>query len=75
MWIDVGKLIRDRVADKSGALLPPGLTMGAYTFRDLTDPTVGNLYEGKVILDKTFGPGGLRLRGMLRFRGQSLHVC
>jgi hypothetical protein len=55
MWIDVGKLIRDRVPDKSGALLPPGLTMGAYTFRDLTDPTVGNLFEGKVILDKTFG--------------------
>ncbi len=55
MWIDVGKLIRNQVADKNGALLPPGLTMGAYTFQDLTDQGVGNLFEGKVVLDKTFG--------------------
>jgi hypothetical protein len=55
MWIEVGKLIRDRIADKNGAVLPPGLTMGAYTFQDLTDQGVGNLFEGKVILDRTFG--------------------
>ncbi len=55
IWIDVGKLIRNQVADKNGALLPPGLTMGAYAFQDLTDQGVGNLFEGKVILDKTFG--------------------
>jgi hypothetical protein len=35
--------------------LPPDLTSGAYRVRDLTDIAVGNLYEGKVILDKTYG--------------------
>jgi hypothetical protein len=29
--------------------------MGSYELRDLIDRGVGNLYEGKVIVDKTFG--------------------
>ena len=55
MWVDVGKLIHDQVPDKNGLLLPPDLTMGSYELQDLTDRGVGNLYEGKVIVDKTFG--------------------
>jgi hypothetical protein len=29
--------------------------MGSYEIQDLTDRGIGNLYEGKVILDKTYG--------------------
>src|SRR5205807_435361 len=53
MWIDVGKLIRERVPDKNGKTLPSDLTMGSYEFRDLTNKGVGRLLEGKVIYDKT----------------------
>ncbi len=55
MWVDVGKLIRQQLPDKNGLLLPSDLTMGSYEIRDLTDRGIGNLFEGKVILDKTFG--------------------
>jgi hypothetical protein len=55
MWVDVGKLIREQVPDKNGLVLPSDLTMGSYALQDLTDRGVGNLFEGKVILDKTFG--------------------
>ena len=55
MWVDVGKLIHDQMPDKNGLLLPPDLMMGSYELQDLTDRGVGNLYEGKVIVDKTFG--------------------
>jgi len=55
MWIDVGKLIREHAADKNGNTLPADLTSGSYEFRDLTNKGVGNLFEGKVVYDKTFG--------------------
>jgi hypothetical protein len=55
MWIDVGKLIRERVPDKNGNALPADLTMGSYEFRDLTNIGVGTLFEDKVIYDKTYG--------------------
>jgi len=55
MLVDLGKLIRNQVPDKDGDTLPPDLTSGAYRIRDLTDTAVGNLYEGKVIVDKTYG--------------------
>jgi hypothetical protein len=55
MWIDVGRLIHDRIPDKNGKLLPAELTMGSYEFRDLTDIGIGSLYEGKVIYDRTYG--------------------
>jgi hypothetical protein len=55
MWIDVGKLIREHVSDKNGNVLPADLTTGSYEFRDLTDFGIGNLFEGKIIYDKTYG--------------------
>ena len=55
MWLDFGKLIRERVADKDGRTLPPDISYGTYSVRELTDTYGGNLYEGKVILDKTNG--------------------
>jgi hypothetical protein len=55
MWIDVGKLIREHIPDKNGNVLPAELTSGSYEFRDLTNKFIGNLFEGKVIYDKTYG--------------------
>jgi hypothetical protein len=55
MWIDVGKLIRDRMPDKTGKTLPTDLSSGSYEIRDLTDPGIGTLFEGKVTYDKTYG--------------------
>jgi len=55
MWIDVGKLIREHVPDKSGKVLPADLSSGSYEFRDLGDPLAGTLFEGKVIYEKTYG--------------------
>jgi hypothetical protein len=55
MAFDFGKLIRDQVPDKNGHTLPPDLTFGTYRLLDLTDSAAGGLYEGKVILDKTYG--------------------
>jgi hypothetical protein len=55
MWIDMGKLIRERVPDKDGNVLPTDLTSGSYEFRDLTDPSGGTLFEGKVVYERTYG--------------------
>lgn len=55
MWVDVGKLIHEGTPDKNGSVLPSDLTMGAYEIQDLTDHGVGNLYEGKLTVDKTYG--------------------
>lgn len=54
MWIDVGKLIRESIPDKNGKPLPADLTSGSYEIRDLQNKTVGTLFEGKVIYDKTY---------------------
>jgi hypothetical protein len=55
MWMDIGKLIRENVPDKTGKTLPSDLTTGSYEFRDLTNKGVGTLFEGKIIYDKTYG--------------------
>jgi hypothetical protein len=55
MWIDVGKLIREHVPDKNGNVLPAILASGSFEFRDLTNKGIGNLFEGKVVYDKTYG--------------------
>jgi len=53
--LDFGHLIRDQISDSDGHALPPDLTMGAYRIKDLSDPGRGSLYEGKVIVEKTYG--------------------
>jgi hypothetical protein len=55
MWIDVGKLIRNRTPDKNGMPLPEGLESGSYKFRELSHSAIGSLFEGKVIYDQSFG--------------------
>jgi hypothetical protein len=55
MWMDIGKLIRESVPDKTGKALPRDLTTGSYEVRDLTNKGTGSLFEGKVIWDRTYG--------------------
>ena len=55
MWIDVGKLIREKVPDKNGQALPADITSGSYEIRDLSNKAIGTLFEGKVVYDRTYG--------------------
>ena len=55
LWLDVGQLVRDQVADSDGRTIPPGIMTGSYELRDLDHPLVGMLYEGKLVIDKTYG--------------------
>ena len=55
LWLDVGHLVRDQVADADGHTLPPDTMTGSYELRDLDHALVGSLYEGKLVIDKTYG--------------------
>lgn len=55
LWLDVGHLVHDQVPDSDGRTLPPDTMTGSYELRDLDHATVGQLYEGKLIIDKTYG--------------------
>jgi len=55
LWLDVGKVLRDQVVDSEGRTLPPDTMTGSYELRDLDHPYVGQLYEGKLVIDKTYG--------------------
>ena len=48
-------LIRDQVPDSDGHTMPPDTMAGSYELRDLDHATVGFLYEGKLVIDKTYG--------------------
>jgi hypothetical protein len=54
-WLDIGQLIHDQIPDSYGHTIPPETMNGSYEFRDLDHPTVGQLYEGKLVIDKTYG--------------------
>ncbi|HEY6766247.1 MAG TPA: hypothetical protein VI386_15940, partial [Candidatus Sulfotelmatobacter sp.] len=55
MWLNLAELIRNRVPDRKGRTLPADLTQGTYELEDLNPGLGGNLIEGKVSLDKTWG--------------------
>jgi len=55
MWLDIGQLIRGQIPDSDGHVLPPDAMNGSYELRDLDHATVGQLYEGKLVIDKTYG--------------------
>jgi len=55
MLVDFGQLIRGQVADSDGHRLPSDVMEGTYTVKDLSDRGRGGLYEGKVIVEKTYG--------------------
>jgi hypothetical protein len=48
-------LVHDQVPDSDGNTLPPDTMTGSYELRDLDHAYVGHLYEGKLVVDKTYG--------------------
>jgi hypothetical protein len=57
MWLNLGELIQTQMPDRAGRVLPLSLTSGTYELRDLKPGPGegGNLFEGKLIVDKTWG--------------------
>jgi hypothetical protein len=55
LWLDVGHLVHDQIPDSDGRTLPPDTMTGSYELRDLDHAYVGQLYEGKLVIDKTYG--------------------
>lgn len=51
----MGRIIRQQVPDKDGRVIPPGTTEGSYELVDLDHLTRGYVYEGKLVLDRTYG--------------------
>src|SRR5579871_1374673 len=54
MWVNLARLVRDRVADRNGNTLPVDLKSVTYELRDLA-PGLGSLSVGSLALDDTFG--------------------
>lgn len=55
MWLNFADLIHHSVPDRKGNVLPADVTAGTYDLEDLNPGLGGNLIEGKVALDKTWG--------------------
>jgi hypothetical protein len=55
IWMDIGKLIRDQVPDLSGTTVPLSVMSGSYEIENLTDSSADGLFEGKLVIDKTYG--------------------
>lgn len=57
LWLNLGDLIHNAVPDKNGKVFPASLTSGTYNLQDLKPPKslAGSLFEGKIIVDKTWG--------------------
>jgi hypothetical protein len=55
MWLNFADLIHLSVPDRKGNALPADVTSGTYDLEDLEPGMGGNLIEGKVALDKTWG--------------------
>ena len=56
-WVNVGQIISAQIPDKDGKTIPGNVMMGSYELRDLDHVGVGFLYEGKLVIDKTWGHG------------------
>ncbi len=54
MWVNVASLIRNRIPDGKGNLLPADASFGTYDLRDLS-PGLGSLTPGTLALDGAFG--------------------
>jgi hypothetical protein len=54
MWVNMASLIRDRVPDRKGNILPSDTSFGTYDLRDLS-LGLGSLMPGGLALDGTFG--------------------
>ncbi|MGH9500086.1 MAG: hypothetical protein ACRD3L_13175 [Terriglobales bacterium] len=55
IWLNLGELLHNQLPDSDGATIPPDVMFGSYELRDLGHPVIGQLYEGKLVVDKTYG--------------------
>lgn len=55
LWLNLGDLIRGAVPDSKGATFPTDLTYGTYDIRQLKAVSGPSIFEGKIIVDKTYG--------------------
>ena len=55
MWVDLNKIIRDQIADKNGARISLDAMSGTYELDSLGDEKSDGLFEGKLVVDKTYG--------------------
>jgi hypothetical protein len=51
----MGKLIGNQVPDKNGKTIPNDVMSGTYELRSLTNQPTEGLFEGKLVVDKTYG--------------------
>jgi hypothetical protein len=55
VWLDIGKLVRNQVPDVNGTTIPLTVMSGSYQLKSLTDKPTDGLFEGKLVVDKTYG--------------------
>jgi hypothetical protein len=55
LWLNMGNIIRGAVPDPKGAAFPNDLTYGTYDIRQVKGISNPSLFEGKIIVDKTYG--------------------
>jgi hypothetical protein len=55
IWVDVSKIIRNQIPDKSGRFIPLDVRSGSYSIIDKDHVLGPTLFEGKLTIDKTFG--------------------
>ncbi len=57
-WVNIGQLVNNHVPDRKGKVFPDGTTSGTYEIEDVKNLPNGYLYEGKLVMDKTYGHVG-----------------
>jgi hypothetical protein len=55
LWVDLNKVIRDQIPDKNGTRISPDVMSGTYELDSLGDEKSDGLFEGKLVVDKTYG--------------------
>jgi len=55
LWLNMSEVIHDGIADDKGRKFPSDLTGGTYELAQPDDGTQPSLFEGKIIVDKTYG--------------------
>ena len=55
LWLDMGNIISNQLPDKNGKTIPSSVTSGTYRLDSLTGKPTEGLFEGKLVVDKTYG--------------------
>jgi hypothetical protein len=54
-WVDVGQLVANQAPDTNGKTIPPSVMSGSYDVNSVTDKPTDGIFEGKLVIDKTYG--------------------